>query len=106
VPDRAQCDGCGRRHTLRRDGMLTAHKRGQDGDRVRCEGSGKPPRPLRFDTYGQPQCGECLQYLYSPAAAMLAEAIYSVSIEVPKSPAQLFREYFASYHASDHREAA
>ena len=100
---RGECDVCHRRHPLRLDGMMQRHLYTTD-PRVSCGGSGMPPRPLRFDADGRPDCGECQMYLYGPRCALLTEAIYSVSIEVPQSPRQLYREFFGAYHFGGHKE--
>lgn len=110
---RGQCNTCGFRYRLRKDGMIGWHKTiqvissdtmGVQAARRPCGGSHKPPRPLRFTGNGEPDCGECLIYLYSPATALLTEAIYSVSIESSKGPRQPYREYFLHYHDNGHRE--
>lgn len=62
------------------------------------------PRPLQWqDTdVGQlPDCGPCLDHLFTP---MLAEAIASCAIESSSSAADLTRRFIEHYHVSGHRE--
>lgn len=107
MPDRrGQCDTCGLRFRPRRDGTVPGHPGRPAAEALHgeCPGSGQPARPLRFDSRGRPERGECLEYLYSPAAAGLGEAIPSVAIETDSDPAQVLRGWLGAYHGRDHKE--
>lgn len=59
-------------------------------------------RPLRWydtDDGPTPDCPQCLALLWSP---MFSEAVHSVSIERPGSPADLAKQAIDSYHAAGH----
>jgi len=104
---RGTCQECGYRNPLRRDGTMGGHQIFDSDGRLRsCEGTGRPPRPLRFGADGRPDCGECLAYLYGQHGAFLAEGIASVAIETGGNPARMLRDYLGAYHNRDHREAA
>jgi hypothetical protein len=91
---RALCPVCRHRCRLRKDGTLTAHHFGGGPD---CTGSGGPPVP-----YDPDACGPCLEYRFMTPG--LAEACYSVGIEVGKDGGALLREVLEAYHQRGHRE--
>lgn len=49
-----------------------------------------------------PDCGKCCELLFMP---LFAEAVHSVSIEHPGSPADLARRTINSYHERRHPAA-
>ena len=94
---RGQCSVCRYRYPLRKDGTVQGHHGRATGSA--CGGGGKPPVPYDPNT-----CGDCMAYLHG--TPMLAEAIWSVAIESPKSGEQLAWEFLEAYHESGHTQAA
>jgi hypothetical protein len=97
---RGQCDTCGYRYPLRRDGTMQTHHGYYGQERAPgCEGSGKPPRP--FDPN---DCGECMEHRF--ATPGLAEACASMSIETRKTGEALMWDYLVGFHENGHQEVA
>jgi hypothetical protein len=62
-------------------------------------------RPLAWyltDAGDTPDCGPCLEHLFT--APHLREAVASVSIEHPMSAAELTRQYIETFHTNNHEE--
>jgi hypothetical protein len=95
---RGQCDVCGYRYPLRKDGTVQVHHLYCGSERYEepCAGSGKPPRP--FDPN---ECGECMSHRFETPG--LAEAAASVGIEYGRN---LMWDYLVAFHEAGHREVA
>jgi len=99
---RGECRKCGFSFRLCKDGTVGTHHlySGQDRYPDPCEGSRKPPPPLRF--HGSfPLCMECGEFA---ARSMLIEAVYSVCIETGGDPQRAYENVLNEYHWNRHQE--